>query len=111
MTLFCSAQPYDPRSRVNRMTSINAAVHHAKASHSDEPDAHGQAALLLAEAMLHAMVAKSLMTNQEAIEIVGSAAEIKVEVATAAGESSKRMNQSLALLSRMTTSLVSDERG
>lgn len=92
------------------MTSIDALANQVPTALPDEPDAHGQAALILAESMLHAMVAKSLITNREAIEIIGSAAEIKVEVATAAGESDKRMKQSLALLLKMTKSLASDER-
>ena len=74
-----------------------------------EPDAHGQAALLLAESILHALVDSATLTNPEAIEIVDAAAQIKVEVATAAGESKGRMNESLELLARMSASFTTDE--
>jgi hypothetical protein len=74
-----------------------------------EPDAHGQAALLLAESILHALVESATLSNPEAIEIVKMAAEVKVEVATEAGESVGRMNESLELLSRITASFKTDE--
>lgn len=74
-----------------------------------EPDAHGQAALLLAESILHALVDSATLSNPEAIEIVKMAAEVKLEVATVAGESVGRMNESLELLSRITASFTTDE--
>lgn len=63
-----------------------------------EPDAHGQAALLLAEATLHMLVETGVLSNAQAIEVVETTAEVKVEVAEAAGESEKRMQASLTLL-------------
>lgn len=74
-----------------------------------EPDAHGQAALLLAESILHALVDSGTLSNSEAVEVVRTAASVKLEVATAAGESKKRMNESLELLARMASSLEADE--
>ena len=74
-----------------------------------EPDAHGQAALLLAESMLHALVDGEALSNHEAVEVLRIASEVKVETATAAGESSKRMNESLELLARMRASFETDE--
>lgn len=76
-----------------------------------EPDAHGQAALLLAESILHALVGTSVMTNAEAITVVATATDVKREVATAAGESTGRMQQSLDLLSRMLASFEADGTG
>lgn len=76
-----------------------------------EPDAHGQAALLLAESILHALVDTAVMTNAEAIDVVTAATDVKREVATAAGESHGRMQQSLDLLSRMTASFEADGTG
>lgn len=73
-----------------------------------EPDAHGQAALLFAESILHKLVEASILTSAQALEIVQAAAEVKVEVATAAGESTGRMLASLALLQRIRVSLESD---
>lgn len=73
-----------------------------------EPDAHGQAALLLAESILHALVDTSVLTNAEAVSVVTNASEVKREVAIAAGESAGRMQQSLDLLMRMTASFETD---
>ena len=74
-----------------------------------EPDAHGQAALMLAESLLHAFLEKGVLTNAEALEILDTACILKVEIATADGESRKRINESLELLRKMSTSLESDE--
>lgn len=76
-----------------------------------EPDAHGQAALLLAESILHALVDTAVLSNTEAIAVVTNASEVKRAVATAAGESTGRMQQSLDLLSRMTASFETDGAG
>ena len=69
-----------------------------------EPDAHGQAALLLTESLIHMLVDRGALTNTDAVEVVQTAAEVKVEVASAAGESAKRMTESLVLLAKMRSS-------
>jgi hypothetical protein len=74
-----------------------------------EPDAHGQAALLLTESLLHMLVATRGLTNAQALDVVHTARVVKVEVAEAAGESRSRMLESLALLSRMEDSFQADE--
>ncbi len=76
-----------------------------------EPDAHGQAALLLTESLIHMLVENRGLTNAQAVEVVHTAAVVKVEVAEAAGESRARMLESLALLSRMEDSFQADEPG
>jgi hypothetical protein len=76
-----------------------------------EPDAHGQAALLLTESLIHMLVETSGLTNAQAVDVVHTAAMVKVEVAEAAGESKSRMLESLALLSRMESSFQADEPG
>jgi hypothetical protein len=55
--------------------------------------------LLLTESLIHTLVENSAITNVQAIELIPIAAEVKVEVATAAHESKARMQESLALLS------------
>ena len=75
---------------------------------SVEPDAHGQAALLLAESILHVLVETKALTLSQAIAVVEVAAEVKVQVAEEAGESSKRMEQSLTLLSAIGRSFKVD---
>ena len=73
-----------------------------------EPDAHGQAALMLVESVLHKLVEMSVFSTAQAVEAVQSAAEIKVEAAVEAGESSGRMIASLVLLDKIRASLASD---
>jgi hypothetical protein len=74
----------------------------------NEPDAHGQAALLLAESLIHMLVDPRILSLNQAIEVIQIAAEVKTEVAAAAGESKARMNESLALLANMSNSFESD---
>lgn len=74
-----------------------------------EPDAHGQAALLLTESLLHALVANAVLSNGQAVEVIEIAAEVKVEVATADHESRKRIDESLKLLADIQASFESDE--
>jgi hypothetical protein len=74
-----------------------------------EPDAHGQAALLLTESLIHMLVENGRLTNTQAVDVVHTAAVVKVEVAEAAGESRGRMLESLALLARMENSFQADE--
>jgi len=74
-----------------------------------EPDAHGQAALMLGESLLHMLVEKGLLTNTDAMDVVQTAAEVKAEVATASGESQARMLASLSLLSHIEASFESDD--
>ncbi len=71
-----------------------------------EPDAHGQAALLLAESILHALVEGKVLSRVEAIAVVHTASEVKVEVALAEKETSDRMLASLGLLSRIARSFA-----
>jgi hypothetical protein len=73
-----------------------------------EPDAHGQAALLLAESLVHMLVDQRILSLDQAVEVIQIAAEVKMEVAAAAGESAARMNESLALLAKMSSSFESD---
>jgi hypothetical protein len=73
-----------------------------------EPDACGQAALLLAESLIHMLVDQRILSLDQAVEVIQIAAEVKTEVAAAAGESTARMNESLALLANMSKSFESD---
>lgn len=70
-----------------------------------EPDAHGQAALMLAESTLLALIEANALTRAQALEAVEVAAEVKEEVAEETGESRQRMLHSLALLQRIRTSM------
>lgn len=76
-----------------------------------EPDAHGQAALLLVESLIHDLVGRSVISVQEAIDIVEVAAEVKAEVAADLGDSPATMRHSLALLESIGRSLRGDASG
>lgn len=71
-----------------------------------EPDAHGQAALLLAEGILHGLIEVGVLTTRQASSIVRTAAEVKVEVADMIGESDGRLRQSLKLLDGIERSMA-----
>ena len=75
---------------------------------ASEPDAHGQAALLFAESMLHMLVERSLLSVEDAVAVVQTAAEVKLALATEAGESRARMQASLDLLFRISDSFATD---
>lgn len=72
------------------------------------PDAHGQAGLLLAESILHSLVAGGTWTTAQAIEAVEVAADVKLEVATLEREPVDVMRHSLALLAGISESLSAD---
>lgn len=72
------------------------------------PDAHGQAALLLAESTLHALLDAGVLTLDQAIGAVSTAAEVKVNVADDLQEPDGRMEHSLELLAAIKMSLDSD---
>ena len=70
-----------------------------------DPDAHGQAALLLVEAMLHALVEAKVFTARDARSIVETAVDVKIDVAEAAGEATLTLERSLQLLRTIAFSL------
>ncbi len=74
-----------------------------------EPDAHGQAALLLTESLMHMLVQTNALKNVDAITTIDIAADVKVEVAEAAGESRGRMMESLRLLGVMRKSFEAND--
>lgn len=82
--------------------------HLARAMTLPEPDAYGQAALLLAESLLHGLIARSVITVADAVEIVGVATEVKEEIAFELGDSAATMQKSLGLLNAIRLSLSND---
>lgn len=73
-----------------------------------EPDAHGQAAMLLVESLIHGLVERSVISVADAIGIVEAAAEVKVEVAAELGDSPNTMRRSLEMLGAIGESLRLD---
>jgi len=73
-----------------------------------EPDAHGQAAMLLVESLLHSLISRSVISVADEVEIVEVAAEVKAEIGADLGDSPETMRHSLALLDAISQSLRRD---
>ncbi len=71
-------------------------------------DAHGRAALLLVESLIHGLVNRSILPLADAIEIVDIAAEIELELGRSGPIAS---NEPHSLLAPIATSLRFDLRG
>ena len=73
-----------------------------------EADAHGHAAMLLSESILHGLIARSLITVADAIEIVEVAAEVDEAIAADGGGFTENRQKSLAILDAIRSSLTND---
>lgn len=73
-----------------------------------EPDAHGQAAMLLVESLIHGLVGRSVLSAADAVEIVEVAAEVKADMAIDIGETPEALRRSLNLLTAVSDSLRHD---
>ena len=76
------------------------------ASYDAAPDPHGHAALLLVESLLHGLVARSLLTVQDAIEFLEVARDAQVEMA----EAGRSPTSSTELLDALLRSMALDLR-
>ena len=72
------------------------------------PDAHGQAAMLLVESLIHGLIERKLLTVPDAVEIVDVAAEVKAEIGADLGDSPSTLRASLTLLNSISQSLKSE---
>ena len=73
-----------------------------------EPDAHGQAAIMLVESMLHALIEARAISTQSALDIVRTAQEAKVEIGKELRERSGNIRRSLQILDDIAESLETD---
>lgn len=76
------------------------------ASHG--PDAHGEAAMLLVESLVHGLIARDVISVADAVEIVDVAAEVKADVGRELGDSPTDLRRSLSLLNAISSSLRRD---
>ena len=90
----------------DQVSSDNDNTHGTVASGG--PDAHGQAAMLLVESLIHGLIARSVISTADAVEIVGVAAEVKEEMAADLGDSPQTLHKSLNLLTAISASLERD---
>lgn len=73
-----------------------------------EVSADGQAALLLAESLIHGLCEKTMISSGEAVAIIERAADVQFDHAEAAGGAGAPMWRAHALLLAIATSLKSD---
>lgn len=73
-----------------------------------EPDAHGQAAILLVESLIHGLVDRSVISIGDAMEVVEAAAEVKADIAADLGDSADTLDRSLTILAAIRDSLRID---
>ena len=69
------------------------------------PDAHGQAALLLVESLIHGLMERSVLSVGEAIDIVETADSVQVDAAIEADGHGEPLWRGHALLSAIAASL------
>ena len=72
------------------------------------PDAHGQAALLLVESLIHQLRDRDVLSTAEAVEILEIAIEAKRAIAADWGDTPAAREKSIALLDAIATSLRAD---
>ncbi|WP_394730633.1 hypothetical protein [Altererythrobacter sp. GH1-8] len=64
--------------------------------------------MLLAESLIHGLIARSVLSIADAIEIVGIAAEVVSETGIERGDTEETMARSLAILEAIGASLAID---
>lgn len=74
-------------------------------------DAHGEAAMLLVESLIHGLVARSVLSVDEAIALVTVAVDARAEIVADRGEADAAQDRALALLSGIGASLAYDAGG
>lgn len=72
------------------------------------PDAHGQSAMLLVESLIHDLIARSVFSVDDAMEIVNIAADVREVIAVDQGQTPLAILQSRALLDGISKSLQHD---
>lgn len=73
-----------------------------------EPDAHGQAAMLLVESLIHGLIASKVIGVADAVEIVEVATEVKEEIGADLGDTPATLRKSIDLLRAISSSLKTD---
>ena len=64
--------------------------------------------MLLVESLIHGLIARKIITPEDAVEIVDVAAEVKTDMAADLGDSPANLRKSLGLLDAISASLIRD---
>jgi len=75
---------------------------------SQKPDAHGEAALLLTESLLHGLIARAILPVAEAIEMVEIAIDAKLQIDDDGAQFARGSQDALRLLAEIKLSLELD---
>ncbi|MBD8549035.1 hypothetical protein [Sphingomonas sp. CFBP 8760] len=70
-----------------------------------QPDAQGQAALLLIESLIHSLLDNGALTKAQALEAIESAMQVKEESAEEEKEPVRTLHKSLGLMNNMKQSI------
>lgn len=73
-------------------------------------DAHGRAALLLVESLIHGLAERSILTVAEAVSIMETALDAQIAITDDAAKPTTSMQQASVLLSTLVESLRIDLR-
>lgn len=73
-----------------------------------EPDAHGQAAMLLVESLLHGLIDRRVISVADAVEIVDVAVEVKRDIGEDLGDSPATLKRSVTMLQAISSTLKQD---
>jgi len=73
-----------------------------------DPDAHGRAALLLVESLIHGLTARSVLSVAEAVSIMEIALDAQIAITEDAAEPTPSMRRATTLLSSLVESLRID---
>lgn len=98
------------RPRLNRKVTMNQSTNDNKAGNGAlrDGDAQGQAALLLVESLIHSLIARSLISVEDAIEIVAVATDAATEIDGDLHNPSAAPRTSLTMLKAISQSLSHD---
>lgn len=72
------------------------------------PDPHGHAAMLLVESLIHGLIARSVLSVADAVEIIDIAADVKEDIGASLGDSPQALRKLLAILGAISASLRPD---
>ena len=75
------------------------------------PDAHGQAALLVTEALMHLLIEKGILSAGDALAIIHTSSDVKEEIISAGSEPRENALASMALLTKMSLSFAQIQVG
>lgn len=90
----------------DRITNDNQPARGRDDTHA--PDPTGQAALLLVESLIHALISRSVITVADAVEIIEVATEVTRDTGPELGDTGATLERSLALLGTIHASLSHD---